>query len=98
MLTARNEHLSHFWFHIYPLLYPGRQSSKTSGYFIVLDTIRSSICFQRPVADGWIKVTLPSPPPPSSSPSPLLPSPSPLPPFPHYLSPLLPGHYFSLQS
>lgn len=33
-----------------------REDSRSSDYFIVLDTIKSSICFQKAVADGWIKV------------------------------------------
>ena len=33
-----------------------RMSSETSDQFVVFDTIRSSICFQKAVAEGWIKV------------------------------------------
>jgi len=32
------------------------RSTKSSDYFVVLDTIRTSISFQKGVADGWIKV------------------------------------------
>ena len=35
---------------------PCRLSTETSDHFVVFDTIRSSICFQKPVADGWMKV------------------------------------------
>ena len=34
-----------------------RLSAETSDHFVVFDTIRSSICFQKPVADGWTKVS-----------------------------------------
>ena len=33
-----------------------RMSSETSDQFVIFDTIRSSVCFQKAVADGWIKV------------------------------------------
>ena len=33
-----------------------RLAAETSDHFVVFDTIRSSICFQKPVADGWTKV------------------------------------------
>lgn len=35
-----------------------RLSAETSDHFVVFDTIRSSICFKKPVADGWIKVSV----------------------------------------
>ena len=32
------------------------RNTKSSDYFVVLDTIRTSISFQKGVAEGWIKV------------------------------------------
>ena len=34
-----------------------RVSSEASDQFVVFDTIRSSLRFQKPVADGWMKVS-----------------------------------------
>ena len=40
---------------------PCRVSAEASDRFVVFDAISSSVRFQKPVADGWMKVSSPSP-------------------------------------